>query len=89
MKPRGNFARLDVAASELAAEMQGLCMDYLQETFLAEEDVTLQGLTWQKFFKLYEAAKADPAKKAELDRMLGQAIGPAVQMALQPPQQGQ
>ena len=91
MRRHGDFAQSDFAAMRLAEQLQSLSMQYINEAFFAEEDLGLDNLTLDKFFKELEKAKdGGPVAEFEFNRQLTKIIQGVIPMVTQPqePQEG-
>lgn len=90
MIPIGDFARADFAVMRQAQELQGLVMDYIQDAYFAEEDLNLNNLTYARFMREYENAKAGgPLAMEELNTQLAGLLGPIIQQVMSQPPEAQ
>ena len=85
MKPVGDFAHAEFEVMRLAQIMQGQAVDYVKAAFLAEEDLNLNNLTYDRFMKEYEKSRAEGTTD-EFDRQLAAILSPVLQMVLSAPQ---
>ena len=90
MRRIGSFAQLDFLSMQLAEQMQALSMEYIQESFFAEENIGLDNLTHALFLKEMEKAKeGGPIAQNEFNRQLAKIIQGIVPSILNPPEEQQ
>lgn len=87
MRRIGDFAQADFAVMKLAEELQAMSTLYINEAFFAEEDITLDNLTYSNFLKeAQKAREGGPVAQQEFNRMLAKIVQNSVGMVLNPPQ---
>lgn len=87
MRPVGNMARAEFEVMRLAQELQGKALDYVMESYFAEEDLSLSTLTYARFMKEYERARTEGFD--DLDRQLAAILTPILQQVLSAPPEGE
>lgn len=87
MRYLGDFARADFAVMQLAQQLQGKAMDFIQEAYYAEEDLSLNNLTYDRFMKHYDRARTEGFD--DLDRQLAAILSPILQQVLSAPPEGE
>lgn len=68
-----------------------MAVQYIKKVFLAEEDINIDNLTWNRFSKaMDDAQQGGPVAKVELDRQLAKILKGVLPQVLnpQPPGQG-
>ena len=86
----GDFASADFEAMRLASELQALSVEYINESFFAEEDLNLDNLTLANFMKEMEKARdGGPVAAFEFNRQLSKILQGVIPQVMNPQQPGQ
>ena len=88
MRRVGSYSQADFASMRMADQLQAMALDYINDVYFAEEDITFANLTPAKFqAELDKARDGGPVAMQEFNRQLAKILGEVLPQALASVQQ--